>query len=174
MLKKIAIVGPESTGKSTLSEQLAHHYHTHWVPEYARTYLNRLDRAYEEADLLQIARGQIQAEHQLIEGASQSLLFCDTDLYVIKVWSEHKYNTCDPWILQQIARRHYDLYLLTDIDLPWQYDPQREHPEPGMREYFFNVYLDIMIHAGVPWAVISGNYPTRFEAARSAIENLPE
>lgn len=171
MLKKIAIIGPESTGKSTLSEQLANHYKTRWVPEYAREYINQLERPYEEADLLKIAEGQLQSEH-MEEKAADDLLFCDTDLYVIKVWSEHKFHTCNPWILQQIAIRKYDLYLLTDIDLPWQNDPQREHPEPRMREYFYKIYLDIVIHSGVPFTNIRGNYTTRWHKAVAAIESI--
>lgn len=172
MLKKIAVIGPESTGKSTLSEQLARHYGTSWVPEYARGYIANLNRPYEESDLLEIAHGQLQSEQTLAGTASHGLLFCDTDLYVIKVWSEHKYNTCHPWILQQIARRKYDLYLLTNIDLPWQSDPQREHPEPQMRNYFYKIYHDIVVHSGVPWAVISGHYGERWNKALAAVESL--
>lgn len=172
MIKKVAIIGPESTGKSTLSELLAKHYQTVWVPEFARTYIERLPGEYEEHDLLQIAKGQIAAEEEKLLIAQNNLLFCDTDLYVIKVWSEHKYNNCHPWILQQIATRRYDLYLLTDIDIPWQNDPQREHPEPAMRKYFYNIYLDIVIHSGVAWKNISGDYSARLSKAISEIDAL--
>lgn len=172
MIKKIAIIGPESTGKSTLSNQLALHYQTSWVPEYAREYLEHLNHPYAETDLLAIAKGQLKAEDQQLGTAKNDLLFCDTDLYVIKVWSEHKYNTCHPWILQQIAKRDYSIYLLTDIDIPWQNDPQREHPDPRMRAYFYNVYHDIVIHSGIPWFNIRGDYNTRLVTAVEAIESL--
>lgn len=151
---------------------LAKHYHTEWVPEYARTYIEKISREYNEGDLLQIAKGQIALENEKLSLARNNMLFCDTDLYVIKVWSEHRYNSCHPWILQQIARRKYDLYLLTDIDIPWQSDPQREHPEPAMREYFYRVYLDLVIHSGAAWKNISGDYSTRVNHAIAEVDKL--
>lgn len=172
MLKKIVIIGPESTGKSTLSGQLAEHYGTHWVPEFAREYIDNLTRPYQENDLLEIAKGQIESEALFAKQAAQNLLFCDTDLYVIKVWSEHKYNRCHPWILEQIARRLYDCYILTDIDMSWQPDPQREHPQPEMRQYFFNIYKDIVQQSGIPFVIVSGDEKTRLATAVNAINNL--
>lgn len=163
---KVVVIGPESTGKSTLAETLAHRYHASWVKEYAREYLDGIDRPYKREDLWNIAQGQIKAEDDL----SEPLLFCDTDLYVIKVWSEQKYNTCDHRILQQIARRKYDLYLLTYIDIPWTPDPQREYPDPRMRSYFYYVYQDLVIHSGVPWVKIWGDHEQRLQIAERAIE----
>jgi len=170
-MKKVVILGPESTGKSTLSRQLAAHYQTEWVPEYARQYLDELDRPYEQHDLLAIAAGQLRLEDEKARQA-RHLLICDTDLYVIKVWSEHKYGECDPRILEQIAARQYDLYLLTYIDIPWEDDPQREYPDPQMREYFYHIYRDIVMHAGVPWADIRGSYAERQARAIAAVEGV--
>jgi len=167
--KKIVIIGPESTGKSTLTEMLAAHYGSLSVSEYARTYIESLNRNYQKDDLLNIAKGQIALEEEKAQRAS-SLLFCDTDLYVIKVWSEHKYNDCNHWILQQIARRPYDFYLFTDIDMPWEEDPQREYPSPLMRSYFYHIYKDIVIHSGVPWAKVRGNPKERLQHAIHHIE----
>lgn len=172
MLNRIVIIGPESTGKSTLSGQLAGHYQTAWVPEYARAYLDRLQRDYTENDLLTIARGQAGEEDAKSREARGGLLFCDTDLYVIKVWSEHRYDDCHPWILEQIAQRKYDLYLLTYIDIPWTADPQREHPQPEMRKYFYRIYRDIVINSGVPWVDIRGGYEQRLAAAIQAVDDL--
>ncbi len=172
MPKKIAIIGPESTGKSTLSEGLARALDAPWVPEYARAYLEALDRAYTEADLRLIAAGQLEAEDRAAARADGGLLFCDTDLYVIKVWSEASFGRCDPWILARIADRRYDHYLLTDIDLPWQQDPLREHPEPRMREYFYKQYRDIVIHSGVPWTPISGSGEARLRKGIAAVRAL--
>lgn len=166
--KKIVIIGPESTGKSTLTEMLAQHYSMPFVTEYARKYIDEIQRDYIENDLLQIAQGQIDAEDKQLQNAS-SLLFCDTDLYVIKVWSEHKYKHCSGWILKQIATRSCDLYLLTDIDMPWENDPQREYPDPKMRKYFYEVYKDIVMHSSVPWACVSGNPKQRLHAATEVI-----
>jgi NadR type nicotinamide-nucleotide adenylyltransferase len=170
-MKKVVVLGPESTGKSTLSEKLAAHFNTVWTPEYAREYLEELGRPYEQHDLWEIAQGQLRLEDKMAQQARQ-LLICDTDLYVIKVWSEHKYGQADPRLLEQIASRPYDLYLLTYIDIPWEDDPQREYPDPQMREYFYRIYRDIVENAGVPWADIRGSYEERERKAIAAIEGL--
>ena len=170
-MKRVVVIGPESTGKSTLSEQLAEHYNTIWVPEYARQYLEELPRPYEQHDLLTIAEGQLSLEDERAALANK-LLICDTDVHVIKVWSEHKYHGCDPLILAYIASRRYDLYLLTYVDIPWQEDPQREYPDPEMRAYFYNVYKDIVAATGVPWVEIKGNFEERLKIAANAIDGL--
>ncbi|MBS1781458.1 MAG: ATP-binding protein [Bacteroidetes bacterium] len=169
--KKIVIIGPESTGKSTLSNMLATSLKSIFVPEFARTYLEQLPHQYAEQDLITIAQGQLQSEDSMLLQANQYLI-CDTDLYVIKVWSEHKYNRCDSWILQQIAKRKYDLYLLTDIDIPWQDDPLREHPDAAMRLYFFAQYQDIVVNSGVPFYTVQGSPEERLNAALLAIHQI--
>ena len=168
---KVVVIGPESTGKSTLSERLAGHYQSMWVPEYARQYLDELTRPYEQQDLLVMAEGQLRLEEERAVLANE-VLICDTDLHVIKVWSEHKYGNCDPRILEMIAMRRYDLYLLTYIDIPWEEDPQREHPDPAMREYFYQVYKDIVVNSGVPWVDIRGSYEERLQRATEAVDKL--
>lgn len=168
-LKRIVIIGPESTGKSTLTEDLATYFQRPWVPEYARSYLDQLGRPYEEEDLWVIAQGQLAAEDQAAQQAGKGFLFCDTDLYVLKVWSEHKYGRCDERILRKIAERPYDFYLLTDIDIPWISDPQREHPQPEMRAYFLSVYEALVQESTCPWTKISGS---RTERLSKAVEVL--
>ncbi len=168
-LKKIVIIGPESTGKSTLSQALAHHFGEPWVEEYAREYIDALDRDYQYEDLLEIARGQIRKEEEKAKNADQ-YLFCDTDLHVIKVWSEHKYQKVDPWVEEQIKLRQYDLYLLTDIDLPWENDPQREYPDPAMRQYFLDWFESLLSDTGVPVVKISGPGEVRIATAIKAVE----
>lgn len=160
MLKKVVIIGPESTGKSTLAENLAGYFGCLWVPEFAREYLENLGRPYEYDDLTEIAKGQVGLEDEF-GLKSKDLLVCDTDLNVIKVWSNHKYGRVHPWIEDQIKTRKYDLYLLTDIDIPWKDDPQREHPDPTMRKYFFDLYQKILLESGVPFAFVSGNQEER-------------
>ena len=167
-IKKVVVIGPESTGKSTLSEQLATALQTLWVPEYAREYLEHLDRSYTEADLLEMAKEQVTREDALTDNANR-ILICDTDLHVIKVWSENKYGRCNKWILEEIAQRKYDLYLLTYIDVLWQDDPLREHPEEGQRHYFYNVYRDIVQQSDLPWADVRGNMQERLAIAIDAV-----
>lgn len=169
MIRKIAITGPESTGKSVLAEQLANHYKTVWVPEYAREYLEFLGEPYQEKDIVLIAQGQMLSEGSQI-GKADNFLFCDTELLVTKIWSEVKYNRCDPWILKTIEAHRYDLYLLCDIDLPWQYDPLREHPH--QRQYLFDLYYNELNNRGFNFAVIRGTGNERFRNAVEAIQNF--
>lgn len=163
------VIGPESTGKSTLSEALAKKLNTVWVPEYARQYCENLGRPYIPEDLPVIGKGQIESEETLEKSANRFLI-CDTDLYVIKVWSEHAFGTCDTEILKTIAIRNYNLYLLTCVDIPWQEDPLREHPEEAMRQYFFHQYKDIVCNSGLPWEIISGQPEERLQKALSAVK----
>jgi NadR type nicotinamide-nucleotide adenylyltransferase len=171
MLKKVVIIGPESTGKSTLAENLADHFGCLWVPEYARTYLENLGKTYVYDDLLKIAKGQLSLEDEMSLNSSK-LLICDTDLNVVKVWSEHKFGKVHPWIEAQIKMRKYDLYLLTDIDIPWQDDPQREHPDPTMRRYFFELYRQILEDCGVPFEIVSGTEMNRRGFATEIIKRF--
>ncbi|MCB0697515.1 MAG: ATP-binding protein [Chitinophagaceae bacterium] len=170
-MKKIVVIGPESTGKSTLSAALAVELGTLWVPEYAREYLERLDRPYEQNDLIEIAKGQVKLEDELAAKVSGTLI-CDTDLNVIKVWSEAKYNACNRYITEQIAERKYDLYLLTYIDTEWEDDPLREHPAPEERTYFYNIYRDIVQNNNVPWMDIRGPHEERLKSAMDAVRQI--
>jgi NadR type nicotinamide-nucleotide adenylyltransferase len=167
--KRIVVIGPECTGKSELSAFLANHFNTEWVPEYARGYLENLTRPYQKHDLTTIAHGQLRLEDKSMLHANDFLI-CDTNLYVIKVWSEFKYGSCDPEILQLIAERKYHLYLLTYIDIPWQADPQREHPDK--RQQLYEIYLRQMREQDVPFVEIKGERPLRQKAAIDAITNL--
>ena len=169
MVKKVAVIGPECTGKSDLSEFLAAYYKTEWVPEYARGYLENLVRPYEQHDLLTIAHGQMRLEDKY-EKDCNNLMICDTNLYVLKVWSEFKFGNCSPEILRHIADRKYDLYLLTFIDLPWIADPLREHPHK--REELYNLYLKEMKAQQVPCVEIKGLGDERRRKAVDAIEKI--
>jgi len=165
---RIAITGPESTGKSTLAAQLARHYNTLWVPEYARTHLELLNRPYTANDILLIAQRQLQAEEET--AATTQLLFADTEMIVIKIWYEHFYGPCPNWINQAIARNPYRHYLLTFTDLPWIDDPQREHPH--LRNHFFNLFLQQVQQTGKPYTIITGNNRQRFNNAVAVIDQL--
>jgi NadR type nicotinamide-nucleotide adenylyltransferase len=165
--KKICVIGPECTGKTELSKFLAEHYKTNWVAEYARAYLNKLGKPYSQPDLTKIAHGQLRMEDEWLND-SNHFLICDTNLIVIKVWSEHKYGDCDKEIIQRMTDRTYDLFLLTNIDIPWQEDPQREHPDK--REYFWNIYKSEIEKTNVPFVEISGSREERKKKAVEAID----
>ena len=175
MVKKIVIIGPESTGKSTLCKQLATHYNSVWVKEYAREYLLKNGTEYTFENLLDIAKGQVENEELGIrnwEAANKSKItnlkspiFIDTDMYVMKVWCEFAFEKCHHWILNRIVERKYDLYLLCNIDLPWVKDELREYPDLENRQKLYHYYKDIMINQNVPWVDISGNYEERLEKA---------
>lgn len=194
-IKKIVAIGPESTGKSTLCEKLAMHYNTLWVPEYAREYLEKNGTEYDYDNLLTIAKGQIKSEEDIsyqlsvisnqqsaISNQSTSYLipdqspfvplhlFIDTDLYVMKVWAEFVFNKCHNWILDQIALRKYDLYLLCDADLPWVKDALREYPDQETRKKLFLFYKELMINQSTPWCIISGEYEERLKTAIQFID----
>lgn len=175
MMKKVVVIGPESTGKSTLCEQLANYYHTSWVPEYAREYLLQHGTGYTYDDLLTIARGQVTLEESYLEKAVNSnVLFIDTDQYVMKVWCEFVFGQCHTWILDQITKRKYDLYLLCNIDLPWVKDVLREYPDLTTRKQLYSIYKNILMNQSVPWIEISGNYEERFQKAVQAVNDLFE
>ncbi len=167
-VKKIVITGPESTGKTTLAAQLAAHYRTSWLPEYARIYLNHLNKPYCENDLLEIAKGQVTAENDAIRKA-ETYIFLDTSLEVIKIWSEVKYGRCDPWILQQSKQRKHDLYLLCYPDIAWQPDPQRENPND--RDQLFKHYLRELTNQNLNFVIISGSKNIRFTNAIQHVES---
>jgi len=172
-MKKVVVIGPESTGKSTLCEQLANHYNTSWVPEYAREYLLEHGTAYSYDDLLTIAQGQVTLEESYIEKTPQAeLLFIDTDQYVMKVWCEFVFGKCHSWILDQIRKRKYDLYLLCNIDLPWVKDILREYPDLVTRQQLYTIYKNILSNQSIPWVDISGNYDERLQKAIHAVNDL--
>ena len=166
-MKKFVVIGPESTGKSTLCSQLAQHFNTKWVPEYAREYLEKSGTNYTFDDLLIIARGQIDLEESLSSQLTipNSRLFIDTDMYVMKVWCEYVFNKCHNWILNRIAERKYDGYLLCNVDLPWVKDNLREYPDLETRNKLYHFYRDILINQNIPWVEINGSYRERFERA---------
>lgn len=171
--EKIVVLGPESTGKSTLCASLAEHYDCSWVPEFARGYLLALDRPYNYDDLLTIAKGQLQAEDEMAARSKEKYLFIDTDMYVMKVWCEFVFGKCHSFILDRIVERKYDLYLLCNTDLPWVKDELREYPDPENRRKLFCIYKDLMINQQIPWAEISGNDVARLQLAIQQVDQLP-
>ena len=171
-MKKVVIIGPESTGKSTLTRQLAEHYKTSWCPEFAREYLLENGTDYSFSDLLNIARGQLMLEDNMLTEAKNNLYFIDTDMYVMKVWCEVAFNNCHTWILKQIVARQYDLILLCDTDLPWVKDELREYPDLHTRERLFKMYKDMLVNQRTKWAVISGSHIERLQLALTIVNTV--
>ena len=178
-LQKIVVLGPESTGKSTLSEALAKHYGVVDCKEYARQYLHENGIKYNFEDLLTIARGQLTLENEAIEKAGQlfidkskNKIIIDTNMYVMKVWCEYVFNNCHTYILDEINNREYDLYLLCDIDLPWSADEMREYPDEKPRQELFAIYKDILINQNTPWGIVSGAGAERTQNAIKLIDKV--
>lgn len=162
----IITTGPESSGKTTLSQQLADYWKTPFVLEAARDYLKDKD-SYQQQDLLEIAKQQHKREEAALAESPEKLV-CDTDLLVIIIWSEVKYGHCDPWITttfenslsQQTIKRKY---LLCDASIPWQADPLRENPHN--RDELFNIYLQKLRNYELDFCIVNGEPDERLQQA---------
>ncbi len=175
-IKKIAIIGPESTGKSILAQKLAHHFNTGWAKEYAREYLEKNGKAYTFENLYEIAKGQLEEENQACQKAREAfsnnpVIILDTNLLVIKIWGEFVFNKCDNRILREMAKRKYDGYLLCNTDVPWIKDNLREYPNIQIREKLFSFYKEELSEQKTPWIILHGNYEQRETAAIDFINN---
>ncbi|WP_133639304.1 AAA family ATPase [Sphingobacterium paludis] len=163
LIKKIAVVGPESTGKSTVAKFLAAHFNTVCVPEYARYYCEGLDRQYTLQDEVNMYHGQRaleDASHALVQN---DFMICDTTILTVKIWCDHLFGGTPKEVTDEIQRRKYDFYLLMDIDLPWEDDPLRDFPQE--REHFMAVWEKELTTLGAPYTIISGIGDERLEAA---------
>ncbi len=173
-LVKVVLFGPESTGKTTLAKDLANYFDTVWVPEYAREYLqekwDKEKKTCEPHDLLPIAYGQMRLENELAKKANK-VLICDTDLLETKVYSEAYYvGYCDPLLEEYALRNHYDLYLLTYIDVPWEKDDLRDKPKE--RERMFAYFKETLEKYGRNFVTLKGVRERRLQTAIQHIEKL--
>lgn len=173
-LIKVVLFGPESTGKTTLSEQLARHYNTVWVREFAREYLqdkwNNERKTCEPHDLLPIAAGQMSLENTLSKKASK-ILICDTDLLETKVYSEAYYvGHCDPILEKYALENRYDLYILTNIDIPWEEDDLRD--KPNEREAMFQYFKETLERHNRKYILVTGSKKKRLQIAIEYIDKL--
>lgn len=166
---KVAIVGPESTGKSTMSAYLARHYKTIWVPEFAREYCEKLTAPPTLQDEINMFEGQIALENELSPKANK-VLICDTTFITVKIWSDHMFGHTPQPVLDALPQYHYDLYLLLNIDLPWEEDPLRDFPD--LREHFMVVWHNELKAIGANYTLISGTGDDRYLAAVTAIDNF--
>lgn len=153
MPKKIAIIGPESSGKSTLTQELAIHFNEPFLPEYGRIYLEIYGPSYTYEDLEKISRKMVELEALQIKNAT-NYLFCDTDLLMMKVWYEVKFGKVSDYLLEQLDKTNYDYYFICSPDLPWQEDPLRENPH--IREMLFEKYIEEVEKRNTPYTIIDG------------------
>ncbi len=166
-IKKIALLGPESTGKTELCIKLAKHYKTAWVPEFARIYIGLLHKKYSLEDVLYCMNKQLQQEESRAQKA-RNFLFCDTELINFKVWCADVFNTIPSSVEDLLKEHRYDFHLLTSPDVPFIADSVRENPT--RREYFFEWYKQELQKYNFPYAVITGNGKARLENAINSIE----
>lgn len=166
-IRKIAVTGPESSGKSDLCRELAMHYQTIWVPEYARGYLENLGRRYTYEDLEYIARQQVALEQKMLAEAHR-FLFCDTELINIRIWAEYRFKKCPEFVIQGIQDADYDLYLLCTPDIPWEPDPLRENRDD--RDALFEIFRKHLENEKKKYRVISGLGTKRIEMAKKILD----
>ncbi len=167
-VKIIVVTGVESTGKSTLVQDLAEYYSAPCVLETAREYLEDRNGAYEYEDIEAIARQQL---NNILVGKKKATkyLFVDTAFFVLKIWSEEKYDTCSKWILDQLADFKPAAYILCDIDIPWEKDSLREHPTTKDREQLHSNYVAHLQEQSAPFMIVSKTKKERLEKAAQFI-----
>ena len=165
---RVCVFGPESTGKTTLAARLAEHYRTEWVPEYARGLIEAKRGEITFEDMETIARGQAASEEVIARRANR-ILFSDTDPLATTIWSHALYGRCSP-VVEEHAKRAHDLYLLTDVDVPWVADVARFLPNE--RASFLARCEEALKERGRPYVLLSGDWDQRFAAAIAAVDEL--
>lgn len=169
---KVAITGPEASGKSTLTKALANHFRTSYAPEFAREYLERKSGKYDREDLDFIIKGQIKNEEDALNNADQ-ICFFDTDMLVVYIWSSFRFGQVSVEINQALKRRSYDIWLLCKPDLPWEEDVLRESPDQNERNQLFAIYRDyLQQNHPDKFAVIEGIGSQRFQKALDFLGDL--
>lgn len=169
-LRKIAVVGPESTGKSLMTSRLAREFGTWYVPEYSRYYCEGMDNQYTLEDEVNIFYGQVAMENALVETTAENLIFSDTTILTVKIWSDYLFGETPAHVLEEIRNRSYDLYLLMDIDLPWVDDPLRDFPDK--RPYFLEVWKKELDALDGRYQIIRGLGEDRYQNAIKVVRNF--
>jgi len=166
--KIVVITGAESTGKSVLTEWLAHHFQVPFIPEFARSYVENLHRKYNYSDVEKIAQQQIR-ELQKIKELKYPLVFVDTWLIITKIWFEEVFGHSPQWLETEIRNTKIDLFLVCDTDLPWIPDPVRENGGER-RLYLQNRYIETIQKYEFSYKIVSGKNNSRFKNALQHLE----
>ena len=167
-MKKVIISGPESSGKTTLFNELKSLSGFNFISEYSRTYIDKINRPYQYNDILEIAKFYVkEVETARINKRS---VISDTDLLTLLVWCEYKYDKCHPFIIDKLDKNPPDLYLVCSPNIPWEYDPQRENP--NNREELFNIYQKKINELGIDFEIIEGDLSKRLIQAKKTLQNL--
>ncbi len=169
LARRVAILGPESTGKTTLARRLADHYRTLWVPEYLRAWLDHRGLPVVPSDVHTAARGQVATEYALARRCNR-LLVCDTDLWMSVVYAEYYFGAAPPWIVEAARAQRRDLTLVLEPDVPHVADVQREGPH--VRGVVLDRLLRRLTHEGVSFHRIRGPWEARFAQATALIDPL--
>lgn len=169
-IKKIAVVGPESTGKSTIAIQLAKYYQALWVPEYARYYCEALTADCTLQDEINMFHGQLALEQSVLAMTETDFIICDTTFITVKIWSDAFFGQTPQIVLDALQKYPYDFYVLLDIDLPWQDDPLRDFP--NQRAHFMEVWHKELNALGAKYKVVSGLGEDRFKNAVEVIDEF--
>jgi len=166
--RNIVITGPESSGKTTLFEQLKILSGFNYIPEYSRTYLEKIKRPYHYNDILQIANHYVNE----LKSFSQNKLavVSDTDLLTLQIWCEYKYKKCHPFIIKNLKINPPDLYLICSPNIPWELDPQRENPHD--RTELYNIHLNKIKELGISFEIIEGDLSKRLIQSKKILQNL--
>jgi HTH-type transcriptional regulator, transcriptional repressor of NAD biosynthesis genes len=168
-LKRICIYGPESTGKSTLTRNLAKYFKTVYCEEYARPLLDFTNGKFDYSDITRIARGHTASEKALASHANK-VLFIDTDLVLTSVLSKMFFKKCPRWVYENADKNNYDLYLVTNIDVPWVGDNQRFFP--NKRKWYFDLCVSELKRRRRRYKIISGTWDERLKKSINAVKSL--
>jgi len=167
-LVKLALVGPECSGKSTLAKALSEYWDEPFVQEYSREYLAELGRNYNQDDLLEIAKGQLEKEYEVAEKANYFLI-CDTNTLVVKIWAEVRFGRAQNWIERQFLEKPYQLYILCGHKgIDWEYDDLRENPDD--RENLYDLYRKALVKAGKRFIEVEGTTEERLERIHKSLK----
>jgi len=163
---KIAITGPESSGKTTLSQSLSEHYNVAFIPEFARDYLEQIKGEYSQSDLDEIAQGQLKT----IVSSHNEIDICDSDFSVLEIWSNYKYGNVSDYIAELVKKELFDLHILCTPDIPWEEDVLRENPDN--RDELFEIYKKSLNKHNKNYIIVSGDHKNRIKKSLQSIDLL--